>query len=234
MKTEPTFQEKHDELHLQMAMLLLEQHELEEAEKEISGLNEHPESAPNFLNEEQLSDLINQTLKRQKRKNSRKKVSRIVQQAAVFFLILLIGLCTTVISVEAVQRPFIEWLMSVEKDSTAIHFQKETNMSDIEFGYLPDGYTAEIVFQEGTSCHYLIENGNGASALLMIGSLDTGISIDTDDAKITDFSINGYKAIGAQKEGENILAWASDSKSFVMSGNLPLEVMIEIAKFLQA
>ena len=48
MKTEPTFQEKHDELHLQMAMLLLEQHELEEAEKEISGLNEHPESAPNF------------------------------------------------------------------------------------------------------------------------------------------------------------------------------------------
>ena len=77
MKTEPTFQEKHDELHLQMAMLLLEQHELEEAEKEISGLNEHPESAPNFLNEEQLSDLINQTLKRQKRKNSRKKVSRI-------------------------------------------------------------------------------------------------------------------------------------------------------------
>ena len=107
-------------------------------------------------------------------------------------------------------------------------------MSDIEFGYLPDGYTAEIVFQEGTSCHYLIENGNGASALLMIGSLDTGISIDTDDAKITDFSINGYKAIGAQKEGENILAWASDSKSFVMSGNLPLEVMIEIAKFLQA
>lgn len=124
MKTDPIFQEKYQELQLQMAMHLLSQKELEEAEEEISKLNGQPEFAPTPQEEEWIMGIIDQELKQQKRKERWKKASRILQKVSVLLLILLIGLCTTVITVEAVRIPFIDWLMSFQEDSMSVHFHR--------------------------------------------------------------------------------------------------------------
>lgn len=59
MKTDPIFQEKYQELQLQMAMHLLSQKELEEAEEEFSKLNGQPEFAPTPQEEEWIMGINN-------------------------------------------------------------------------------------------------------------------------------------------------------------------------------
>ena len=144
MKSDAAFQEKYDDLTIQMAMHLLKQKELEEAEVEIEKLNSQPEYQPDPHEEKMIMETIDRTLQRQRWKHAFKTAGRAIQKVSVFLVILLIGVCTTVITVEAIRTPFINWLISLQKDSSTIHFKEESDMTDITFGYLPEGYEASL------------------------------------------------------------------------------------------
>ena len=62
MKSDTVFQEKYDDLKLQMAMHLLRQRELEEAEAEIEKLNSQPEYQPDPHEEKMIMETIDRTL----------------------------------------------------------------------------------------------------------------------------------------------------------------------------
>jgi len=230
MKTDSVFQEKYDDLQLQMAMHLLEQHELEEAEKEIEELNEQPEYQPNPHEEMLVMKIIDHVLRRQKWKHALKTTSRILQKASAFLAIILIGVCMTVVTVEAVRVPFINWLIRLQGDSTTIHFSAEHDTSDIEFGYLPEGYEATLVSTSSEGTYYSIENEAGNIIFLMIYSLDTGINVDTENAEVAEFILNGQKATSICKGEDNALIWAKGQYSYMLEGKLPIEELIQIAK----
>lgn len=233
MKTDPIFQEKYQELQLQMAMHLLSQKELEEAEEEISKLNGQPEFAPTPQEEEWIMGIIDQELKQQKRKERWKKASRILQKVSVLLLILLIGLCTTVITVEAVRIPFIDWLMSFQEDSMSVNFHTETDMPDLEFRYLPEGYEASLVFESSQSCHYSIEDTSGHSLFLMVNSLESGVNVDMEGVEAREILINDQKAMSIKKEDTSVLVWTDGSYSFIFDGNIPLDELISVAEGIQ-
>lgn len=195
MKSDAAFQEKYDDLTIQMAMHLLKQKELEEAEKEIEELNSQPEYQPDPHEEKMIMESIDRTLQRQRWKHAWKTASRIIQKVSVFLVILLIGVCTTVITVEAIRTPFINWLISLQKDSSTIHFKEESDMTDITFGYLPEGYEASLVSADSKTTYYSIENDVGNVIFLMINSLDSdsGLNVDTENAEVSEFSLNGKK-----------------------------------------
>ena len=195
MKSDAAFQEKYDDLTIPMAMHLLKQKELEEAEKEIEELNTQPEYQPDPHEEKMIMESIDRTLQRQRWKHAWKTASRIIQKVSVFLVILLIGVCTTVITVEAIRTPFINWLISLQKDSSTIHFKEESDMTDITFGYLPEGYEASLVSADSKTTYYSIENDVGNVIFLMINSLDSdsGLNVDTENAEVSEFSLNGKK-----------------------------------------
>ena len=196
MKSDAAFQEKYDDLTIQMAMHLLKQRELEEAEKEIEELNSQPEYQPDPHEEKMIMESIDRTLQRQRWKHAWKTASRIIQKVSVFLVILLIGVCTTVITVEAIRTPFINWLISLQKDSSTIHFKEESDMTDITFGYLPEGYEASLVSADSKTTYYSIENDVGNVIFLMINSLDSdsGLNVDTENAEVSEFSLSGKKS----------------------------------------
>ena len=228
MKSDAAFQEKYDDLTIQMAMHLLKQKELEEAEKEIEELNSQPEYQPDPHEEKMIMETIDRTLQRQRWKHAWKTASRIIQKVSVFLVILLIGVCTTVITVEAIRTPFINWLISLQKDSSTIHFKEESDMTDITFGYLPEGYEASLVSADSKTTYYSIENDVGNVIFLMIYSLDSGLSVDTEDAVVSEHLINGTRAMGISKGDENSLVWTKGQYSFTLTGQLPIEELIYI------
>lgn len=232
MKSDAAFQEKYDDLTIQMAMHLLKQRELEEAEKEIEELNSQPEYQPDPHEEKMIMESIDRTLQRQRWKHAWKTASRIIQKVSVFLVILLIGVCTTVITVEAIRTPFINWLISLQKDSSTIHFKEESDMTDITFGYLPEGYEASLVSADSKTTYYSIENDVGNVIFLMINSLDSdsGLNVDTENAEVSEFSLSGKKAISVKKEDRNTLTWTVGQYSCILEGQLSIEEMIRIAE----
>ena len=232
MKSDAAFQEKYDDLTIQMAMHLLKQKELEEAEKEIEELNSQPEYQPDPHEEKMIMESIDRTLQRQRWKHAWKTASRIIQKVSVFLVILLIGVCTTVITVEAIRTPFINWLISLQKDSSTIHFKEESDMTDITFGYLPEGYEASLVSADSKTTYYSIENDVGNVIFLMINSLDSdsGLNVDTENAEVSEFSLNGKKAISVKKEDRHTLIWTVGQYSCILEGQLSIEEMIRIAE----
>lgn len=232
MKSDAAFQEKYDDLTIQMAMHLLKQRELEEAEKEIEELNSQPEYQPDPHEEKMIMESIDRTLQRQRWKHAWKTASRIIQKVSVFLVILLIGVCTTVITVEAIRTPFINWLISLQKDSSTIHFKEESDMTDITFGYLPEGYEASLVSADSKTTYYSIENDVGNVIFLMINSLDSdsGLNVDTENAEVSEFSLSGKKAISVKKEDRNTLIWTVGQYSCILEGQLSIEEMIRIAE----
>ena len=232
MKSDAAFQEKYDDLTIQMAMHLLKQRELEEAEKEIEELNSQPEYQPDPHEEKMIMESIDRTLQRQRWKHAWKTASRIIQKVSVFLVILLIGVCTTVITVEAIRTPFINWLISLQKDSSTIHFKEESDMTDITFGYLPEGYEASLVSADSKTTYYSIENDVGNVIFLMINSLDSdsGLNVDTENAEVSEFSLNGKKAISVKKKDRNTLIWTVGQYSCILEGQLSIEEMIRIAE----
>ena len=232
MKSDAAFQEKYDDLTIQMAMHLLKQRELEEAEKEIEELNSQPEYQPDPHEEKMIMESIDRTLQRQRWKHAWKTASRIIQKVSVFLVILLIGVCTTVITVEAIRTPFINWLISLQKDSSTIHFKEESDMTDITFGYLPEGYEASLVSADSKTTYYSIENDVGNVIFLMINSLDSdsGLNVDTENAEVSEFSLSGKKAISVKKEDRNTLIWTVGQYACILEGQLSIEEMIRIAE----
>ena len=232
MKSDAAFQEKYDDLTIQMAMHLLKQRELEEAEKEIEELNSQPEYQPDPHEEKMIMESIDRTLQRQRWKHAWKTASRIIQKVSVFLVILLIGVCTTVITVEAIRTPFINWLISLQKDSSTIHFKEESDMTDITFGYLPEEYEASLVSADSKTTYYSIENDVGNVIFLMINSLDSdsGLNVDTENAEVSEFSLSGKKAISVKKEDRNTLIWTVGQYSCILEGQLSIEEMIRIAE----
>lgn len=232
MKSDAAFQEKYDDLTIQMAMHLLKQKELEEAEVEIEKLNSQPEYQPDPHEEKMIMETIDRTLQRQRWKHAFKTAGRAIQKVSVFLVILLIGVCTTVITVEAIRTPFINWLISLQKDSSTIHFKEESDMTDITFGYLPEGYEASLVSADSKTTYYSIENDVGNVIFLMINSLDSdsGLNVDTENAEVSEFSLNGKKAISVKKEDRNTLIWTVGQYSCILEGQLSIEEMIRIAE----
>lgn len=230
MKSDAVFQEKYDDLKLQMAMHLLREKELEAAEEEIKALNAQPEYQPNPQEEQMMMKVIDRTLQRQRWKHALKTASRMIQKVSVFLVILLIGIGTTVITVEAIRVPFINWLISLQENSTTIHFSEEGDVTDITFGYLPEGYQASLVSTDSQATYYSIENEAGNIIFLMIHSIDAGINVNTENAEVSEFSLNGQKATSIIKESKNTLVWSVREYSYMLEGQLAIEELIRIAE----
>lgn len=105
-------------------------------------------------------------------------------------------------------------------------------MTDITFGYLPEGYEASLVSADSKTTYYSIENDVGNVIFLMINSLDSdsGLNVDTENAEVSEFSLSGKKAISVKKEDRNTLIWTVGQYSCILEGQLSIEEMIRIAE----
>lgn len=64
----------------------------------------------------------------------------------------------------------------------------------------------------------------------MIHSIDAGINVNTENAEVSEFSLNGQKATSIIKESKNTLVWSVREYSYMLEGQLAIEELIRIAE----
>lgn len=217
------------------AAAMLEQARLIEEEAAAHPDPAGPEDLQKFLR------LASGIRRRRQLARSLKKAYRAAAKAAVILLIVLAGGIFTVINVEAVRRPFLNWLIDVQETHTSIHFAQDFLLPDqsaltpVEFGYLPDGFRVASVDEGASNITYFLESDTGGQILVLQSDFSMGASLDTEDAVVTEFRLAGkYEAMSVEKEGFVTLVWTTEQAAFLMEGETGREELIKIAESIAA
>lgn len=181
--------------------------------------------------------------KKQQRKNKlerlMKKSRNIVKYAAVFIVcILLIGTAVTC-TVEAFRVKILNFFIEThEKYTTAEINEDAKNAIPSSWRnyyyprYLPENFVTESV--EAINEKKIIQFVNGDQFILMTQSPNgTNYQIDTENAKVSEITINGQKGLIVEK-GEIInIIWHNQECSFNFISNITRNELIEVIKSLE-
>lgn len=164
-----------------------------------------------------------------------KAAYQIVSKVAVVALVLLIGGITVAVNVEAIRVPLLNWLIEVQETHTVIHFTDQSNgLPVVSFGYLPEGYRLESTEGTTSAQTYKLNDADNHLIILVQSDLSVGISLDTEDASISNVVLaNGQLAFLVEKEEFTQLIWTLDNCSFQISGTILSDEIIKIAESLK-
>lgn len=186
---------------------------------------------------ERFSEKINAIISRQKKTFM---IRRVIKNIAAAVLAVIIG-CGIWLSTDAEARAeFIEWLRTEYEDSILYEFfgKKEgREISSVEFGWLPKGYTEAEALIEERSGHYLFTNSNGEDIIFYYTCMDhdAAFVVFSGCAAYERVSVNGAAAdfYADLDEGEsNILWWCDEEKeiAFVLNAALEKQELVKIAE----
>ena len=228
------FAEELENLEIYKLRIIAEAAMLEQARLMTESVKENPSPA----SEQDLQRFLQQVdrlLQRKRIVHSFQKVYRSVAKVAVILLIVLVGGIFTIINVEAVRAPFINWLINIQETHTSIQFIPDSSKkADLEFGYLPEGFQVTSVEETSSSTIYYLESESGDQILVMQNDLSTGMSIDTEGATVEKFELSGlYPAMSVEKDGLVQLIWTNNSACFMIEGEISVDDIIKIAEFIK-
>lgn len=159
--------------------------------------------------------------------NTRKK--RVALVAALIAILMM-----TACSVPAIREPIVNFVIEVYEDFTTLVFQGSQNeeaevleKADI---IIPDGYTAEEI---STEVSYFLEMTDNEGRIITFEQVllsNTQISVDTENTTYENISINGLDGIYYNNKGMNVLVWSNDKYNYIISGNISVEELSQIAE----
>lgn len=182
---------------------------------------------------------IKKIIREQRRSPAMRRALQIARQTAAAILITATIGFSCLMTVEAYRAKFIEVITEVFYDLTHYRFfsswQSDTELGEIEFGYLPKGMD-EIrreVIPDPKSQTIYFENSSGQqlkfSQQLVTNSTSLDIILDTEDGTTTTISFGDYDASLIVKDDVSILMWENGSYLMLLSGDFPSDEIIKIA-----
>ena len=97
--------------------------------------------------------------------------------------------------------------------------------------YLPEGYHFEEAENNGISYMMAFVNEDGAVLLFSQKPIDAGrMIVDNEDTEKGELTINGNPAFWVSKNNEITLVWSRNSTRFMASGEMELDVLLELAE----
>lgn len=190
--------------------------EFEEAERN-GGLPEMPEEL-----DRKCRNLIETSFAKQARGQRLKKIVRMASKAAVYAAVFL-GLSTiTILSVDALRMPVLNFLMDQSGRYSTVVYQNDP-VTQIPEGdpvlarfesNLPEGY---LVIESNISKingYIYCENTEADSIYLFFTEAFGELNIDAEIAEYTDLSFSGYEAVSWEKDGYSLM-WLDDDAEMV-------------------
>lgn len=186
--------------------------EFEEAERN-GELPEMPEEL-----DRKCRNLIETSFAKQARGQRLKKIVRMASKAAVYAAVFL-GLSTiTILSVDALRMPVLNFLMDQSGRYSTVVYQNDP-VTQIPEGdpvlarfesNLPDGYT--IVDREDWDSNYSVigEDLNNNTIHLKSSKSSGGLNIDAEVTEYIEKDFSGYEAVFWEKDGYSLM-WLDDN-----------------------
>lgn len=159
-------------------------------------------------------------IKQQKRSSFTNKIIFYSKRTAIVFLIILASLFTVTMSSEALRTRLYELVIRVYEDLTSFVFSNKENieiknLKIKEPGYIPEGFK-EVDRVDNFMIAY--ENEKGIRIEYISTEIDTNsIILDTEDAKVKEIFINGYKAKYIEKETFLQVFWNDNNFIYLLN-----------------
>ena len=192
------------------------------------------------------SHRFNRTMKRlikeQRRSPRLNHVIHMMRRTAAILLVVATISFSCVMTVDAYREKFIEIVTHVFHELTDYHFSKEstsstpikTDLGVISLGFMPDGMDRTDEYGDGTfySVSYETEEGIyfDLTCTLITENQDAHKIVDTENAVVQEYSINGEEATIISKGENNTILWTHRNILFQLYGNLPLDIEKQIAE----
>ena len=103
----------------------------------------------------------------------------------------------------------------------------------VELKYIPQGFILTEHFSVKKQVNLIFTKQDKNFGFGM-GAMDGNPTYDTENATITEMTINGNPAVYSTKPNVNILVWTDGENRFKISGNISQKEMIKIAENAQS
>ena len=177
---------------------------------------------------------------RRRRKPYYRFINTAGKRVAVIALAFLTISFTTVMSVEALRTPFLDFIMSIFSDHSEVRGiddsgnYPETIENLYEIMYDMSDY--HIIASDQTERHRIIDYQNDNSIIYFSQNTvnDYHMNYNTENAEIEHIDINGHDAIGFEdNNGYYSLIWNNGEYIIDLSSDLGKNALIDIAKTVQ-
>lgn len=213
-------------------------------EAHIANLIDEIEAASNEIQDVEISQSMMDwsegfiAPKRTKR-NKIKKIN--MSRAAIYFLIFLGVFSFTTLSVEGIRVKLFEYFIEVQEEFTRIYRTDEQSTLtdpelDLEHYYYPTmapkGYIYKSHSAEGDIISMYYSNGKDEINFLQFETAGDW-QLDTEDAEVTEVSINDDKGLLIVKGERSMLFWHNDRSEFLIRGYISGNEILKIAESLE-
>lgn len=166
--------------------------------------------------------VIQQNFAKQRNKDNAKKILRLTGKAAVYVFVLLGLSLTTILSVEALRIPFLNYFIQDQDRSSVITFTDQTvphsntdNGDPLE-GLLPDNYVQADFENNDGMIYSVYTDDNGNFAMFDMSTADGKYFYDSEDATCTNTQLLNFEAIYRNAEDLQMI-WIDEEKQIVYS-----------------
>ena len=184
---------------------------------------------PNDIPEHQFSHRFNRIMKRlmkeQRRPPRLNHVIHMMRRTAAILLVVTAVSFSCLMTVDAYRERFIEIVTHVFHELTDYRFsaeipglQSETELGVISLGFIPNGMDKADGMYFDLTCTLITENQ------------DAHKIVDTENAVVREYSVNGMEATIISKDENNTILWTYGNILFHLYGNLPLDIEKQIAE----
>lgn len=171
-------------------------------------------------------------------KQQRRPMSQL-KRVAVFILISAALTFSGLMTVDAYRAKVIEVIIDIYERFTTFGYQSDAQgnnhgLGNIHFAYMPDGF-AELEREEYEFSRYLyFEHSDGdyiefEQVLVDENTVHTQ-ALDTEDAIIERFLLNGEEATAVTKRSETTVLWLFDGYVCRLQGSVEVDELKEISK----
>ena len=190
---------------------------------------------------ERFYKLIDAEARKKKLREHRKRSKRILNRAAIIFLVVLVGFGTCMLTVDAFRAKFLNMFISQKGDYAVIGVDSSEAPDDSDLPewaslptYIPEGFTVtSSTFEKdlGGLTDYIKISDNSTISFLQRPISQLSLHIDTEDLdSYEEIKIKGRDGVLTKKDGFYNLTWQGDEYFFVVIAQLSKGEVIKIAE----
>lgn len=158
------------------------------------------------------------------------------RRIAMLIVSILLSLTVTVFGVEAIRKPFIEFVVQTFETFTDVLFpdNNSENSEPVRYitpTYITDGYVLDSLQQDDVGQNIVYFTEDGIDLVYQQWIMDsTTWMLDTEDATLEEIMVGEMPGLFFSNKGYNNLLFKDNTYSFYLSGVLSKEELLKIAK----
>lgn len=179
---------------------------------------------------------IAKLIKKEKRKSIIKTMTQSSKRIAIVFLIILSGIVTVTMNVEAIRVKVLNVITEIYTEFTSFIFSTDDNdeattFKPLEPKYITQGYSEVERFENPIGLFIVYENSEKLQIRYTADDINNNsVILDTENAIVEEIDINEYKAKYITKNNTQQLFWNDNKILYWLDQEVSNEIVSELDK----